>query len=157
MNISFYLKRPGAETSPIYVAVTHRGKAYRKATGLTARTSQWSRGRSTNKGIQFALRPIRLGLEYGLDETSDEKAILRALERVSEGRWNDVPQTSFYAAETAHTPTFYEHCKEWSERDSGAKRQKQLAYRKVLELMGKAWDWDSLGMPFYIQLLHRLQ
>ena len=42
MNIHFYLSDKGRETTSIVLVVSHRGKYYRKATGMTCKTAVWS-------------------------------------------------------------------------------------------------------------------
>lgn len=153
MNISFNLKDTKRESSPIRVIITHRGKVYRKAVGLTTRTKDWSQSkqRCLNPTIQQQLKAIRTGLEECLSELSPERAIETALNRIKDGQWIDLP---FGASNAPNRPSFWGYFHEWSERDTPAKRQRGLAYRRILEMMGSNEDWEQIDEPYYIRFIN---
>lgn len=57
MNINFNLARPAADISPVRLVITHRGKVYRKSTGLSVRTARWNARRqmSGDLSLKFSL------------------------------------------------------------------------------------------------------
>lgn len=153
MNIHFNLLYPSRAESPIRVSITHNGMQYRKAVGITTATKFWKKEKTGNPTKDAALRVIRTGLEECLDEFSDEKAILRALERVEGGKWSDVPSRPLKGPKR---PSFWAYFEEWASRDNPAKRQRMLAYRLIGELMGMEDDWEDIDTAFHTRLLQKM-
>lgn len=153
MNISFNLKEPGAESSPVRLIVTHMGKVYRRAIGLTVRTSQWTGGRrgqwSTNAAANARMREIRIALETRLDVDSTGDEIREAMDAaLSSG------EGAVAAAEGR--PSFWEYFREWSDRDTPAQRQRRNAYKLIGDLMGRTADWEQVDSSFYFRLVRRM-
>lgn len=153
MNIHFNLTDKGGDVSPIRVCVTHNGKQYRKSIGLSTRTRFWKKEKTGDPTKDAALRAIRTGLESCLDDFSDEKAILRALERVEGGRWSDVPLPTLKAPKR---PSFWAYFKEWGERANAANKQRRLACNVVARLMGTEADWEDIDSAYYTLLIQRM-
>lgn len=153
MTIHFSLTTPKAKESPVRVSVTHYGKQYRKNIGLTVPARFWANERTGNPRIDASLRLIRIGLEGELDEFSDEKAILRALERVEGGKWSDVPLRVLNAPKR---PSFWDYFKEWADRANAANRQRRLAYNLIAELMGTDAGWEDIDTAYYTRLVRKM-
>ena len=153
MNIYYNLVFPKKEESPIRVIITHRGKLYRKSVGLMADTKMWNGRKTGNITKDNALRLIRIGLESQLDEMSTEKDISKALERVYNGRWNDVP---LELPEVKKTPSFWEYFASWAEKDSPAKRQRKNTMTLIQRLMGDEHDWEQIDSAFCFTLLQKM-
>ena len=153
MNIYFNLVNPDKETSPVRIIITHRGKVYRKSVGLSVKTKTWKNGKTSNATIHEALRLIRIGLESELNGTSNEKAILGALERVKDGRWSEIPQ---HVYNRLKRPSFWPYFKEWADRANAANRQRRLAYNLIAELMGTDADWEDIDSAYYTTLIQRM-
>ena len=145
MNIHFNLVYPSREESPIRVSVTNGGKQYRKSIGITTPTKFWKKEKTGNPKKDAAIRIIRTGLEECLDGFPDENAILRALDRIEDGKWKDLPSTTI---KTSKRPSFWAYFKEWSERDNPAKRQRVLSYNLIGELMGMSDDWEGVDSAY---------
>lgn len=148
MNITFHLRGP--LPSSVAVAVTHGGKRYRKSVGISVSTWREKAQRSGNVKIDEELKKIRIGLESCLNDFSSEEDIKRALSRVYDGKWHDIPATSF---KHPKTPSFASFFKEWSERESGAVRQNKTAYNVVTEIVGKGTRWEDFDDAFLVRLL----
>ena len=87
MKITFNLKNPKAEVSAIRLIITHKGKVYRKYTGISTKTRQWHKTKRdgqfpTDESTANKLKAIRLNLENALNEYSTEAEIVTAIDRV---------------------------------------------------------------------------
>lgn len=153
MNIHFNLASPSREESPIRVSVTQGGKQYRKSVGITAKTKMWRNEKTGNPKKDAALRLIRIGLEECLDDTSDKKQVLRALERIEDGKWRENPSN---LVKPSKRPSFWVYFKEWGERENPAKRQRVLAYNLIGELMGMDDDWEDVDSAYYTKLIQKM-
>ena len=153
MEIHFNLTSPKQENSPVRVIVSQHGKQYRKSVGITVKTSTWKNEKTNNAKINEALRLIKTGLESALDFNSDEKAILRVIERVQRGKWNEDTTLPLKAPKR---PSFWAYFKEWSERDNPAIRQRRLAYNLISDLMGTEDDWEDIDSAFHERLLRKM-
>lgn len=145
MNITFYPKGRGG-TQPLIVTITHNGKRYRKAVGITVASWSTDKQRCGHIPTDKNIRLIRVGLESMLDEFSTEADIRDALEHIKDGKWIDTLSAK------VDGPSFQEFFKEWSERDAGAHRQNTLTYRTVTSIMGDGYDWDGLDSAYYAKL-----
>lgn len=154
MNITFNLKNPGAESSPVRLVVTHMGKVYRRGVGITLKTSQWTGGRrgqwTTNREAAARLKDIRLLLETRLDAYSTEEEIREAMDAaLAEGK------EDAEGGENAR-PTFWEYFDEWSNRDCPAKRQRRNTCSLIGSLMGRGADWEDVDTAYYFNLVRKM-
>lgn len=138
MKISFNLMRPGAEISGVRVIVTHKGKTYRQAVGISVDAKKWSQSRqkSGNTTKDDALKFIRIGLEYALNDFCGENEIKEALSHVYEGKWHEKGRIEHKTG----IPTLKEYMEEWANRDSGAARQKLLTFRTIFRYGNPDWE-----------------
>lgn len=148
LGISFNLVNPNKGTSSVRVVITNRGRAYRKSIGMSVNTASWNGNKCDDKRKNDRLRQIRTALEYELNDTSTERQIKSALAHIYNGRWNDETLDE----EAPIRPTFTEYFKEWSERPSGAIRQKKNTYNNVLRLMGEC-DWEDIDERWYTKFV----
>ena len=153
MNIYYNLVFPHREESPIRVIIRHRGKLYRKSTGLSTPTKAWNGKKTGNATKDNALRLIRIGLESMLSEVSTEKDISEALERVYNGRWNDEPLA---LPKVSKTPSFWEYWASWAEKTNPAKRQRKNSMTLIQRLMGTEHNWDDIDSAFCFRLLEKM-
>lgn len=159
MKISFNLKNPKAEVSAIRLIVTHKGKVYRKYTGISAKTKQWRRTKRdgqfpTDDATSDKLKAIRLNLERQLNEYSTEAEILTAIDRVL------LQDSTYYTPmrdDNGGKPTFWAYFKTWSDREMPSKATHQNAYRLIGELMGTESNWNEVNMAYYYRLYDLLQ
>ena len=84
MNINFNLARPAADISPVRLVITHRGKVYRKSTGLSVRTARWNARRQMSGDLTAdrRLNEIRAGFEERLDALSTDSDVRAAIAEV---------------------------------------------------------------------------
>lgn len=148
LGISFNLVNPNKETTSVRVIVTNRGRVYRKSIGMSVSSASWSNEKCDNKKKNDNLRQIRTALEYELSNISNERQIKSALSHIYNGMWNDTPLD-----EDAPTRvSFYDYFKEWSERPSGAQRQKKSTFRNVFRIMGMC-DWEDINESWYTRFI----
>lgn len=150
MNIKFSLV--SQDRQDLRIVITHCGKVYRKSIGIS--TEKWNQKtqKSGNIETDTALKKIRIGLESTLDEFSTKEDIDRALNRIKGGKWID----SNMLAIESNIPSFKDFFHEWSERESGAKRQNKLTYNIVNRLIGVDFSWGELDSAFYVRLIKKM-
>lgn len=150
LGIRFNLANPRKKTTSIKVIITNRGKVYRKSIGLSVPTSTWRNGKTSIQKVNESLNKIATGLHYALNEQSNPYEIEDALSHIYNGRWNDKSLD-----DVRHTPqpvTFYDYFKEWSERPSGAQRQKISTFKNVFRIMGMC-DWEDIDERWYTRFV----
>ena len=146
MKITFYPKNKGG--GPLIVTITHNGKRYRKALGISVNSWNAEKQRCGHIPTDNNIRLIRVGLESLLDDFSTEDNINSALKHIDNGKWQDDEKPTVKGGQ----PSFSEFFKEWSERDVGAKWQNTLTYRTVTAIMGDGYKWDELDSAYYALL-----
>lgn len=156
MNISFNLKDQKAEVSAVRLIITHKGKVYRKYTGISVKTKQWRKNKSgqwpTNPDDSDKLKRIKLGLEERLNEYSTESEILLAIDEVLSQK--SKYYTPIQAVEKR--PTFWGYFDDWSQKEVPAKRQRRNAYTLIGNLMGKSADWEEVNEAYYFRLVQKM-
>lgn len=55
--------------------------------------------------------------------------------------------------EKTSRPLFWDYFKEWSEREMPSRRYRQLAYRRISEMMGTKEDWDGINGDWYFRFI----
>lgn len=146
MNIHFNLKSKSATKTAIRVVITHKGKVYRRNTGITTTPSAWAREKTGNAKKDRELKRIMLGLLEQLDERSDEGAIITALDEVVSGIKKSTD-------EETDTPSFWKFFKERSERPLSSYRQNMNAYYVIKKYMGENSNWDDINSAFFLKLV----
>lgn len=154
MNIHFFLADKSRQKTSINLIISHRGKYYKKATGLVCLTEQWStaKGKCLNATINKRLQMIQSSLLSDLDEFSTPKDIKQAIVRALGGK----PKEDAPKVVAPQTKTFMDYFKEWSERESTSIRQHKLAYHNVLDLMGDA-SWDEVNESYHYRLIRKME
>ena len=157
MKISFNLKNPEAETSAVRLIITHRGKVYRKYTGISVKTKQWKRGKNgqwpTAPADSAKLKAIKLDLEDRLNEYSSESEILLAIDEVLSGKSAEYTPINSTAT---RRPTFWEYFREWGERESPVKQQRKSNCKTIAELMGATADWEDIDAAYQFRLIKKM-
>lgn len=149
MNINFNLATPQNKKSSIRLIVTHRGKVFRKGTGVSCLVKDWStaKQKTGNVNLDRRLRDIRLYLEGHLDEMStrdDVQAVIRLAvmtedERAKEGRSEDVEIPTF-------TETYRDYCDTIGNRSY--KYMSGLVLSVLGEMLGRDADWSDITADF---------
>ncbi len=158
MKISFNLKDRSAEVSAVRLIITHKGKVYRKYTGISVKTKQWRQtkrdGQSpTNPKDAERLKGIRLALEERLDEYSREGDILLAIDEVLSDK------SAYYTPVSAagkSRPSFWEYFREWGGKDCPSRRQRMSSFRQIAGMMGMSEDWEGVDEAYYVRLVQRM-
>lgn len=145
MNISFNLKNPSAKVSPIRLIVTHRGKVYRSAVGVSVETSQWSKTKqkTNNVDINRRLSEIRVALESNLNEFSKQEEIADAIELALTG------QT---VGKRKKSTTFIEFAYEFIKENKSQEAIKRCGLKHILSVYGDKTTWDKIDMDLYYKL-----
>lgn len=158
MKICFNLKNQSAEVSAVRLIITHKGKVYRKYTGISVKTKQWKKTKRdgqwpTNPKDSEKLKEIKSALELRLDEYSREPEILLAVDEVLSGK------SAYYTptdASVKSRPSFWEYFKEWGGREGPSKRQRQCTCRQIADMMGTSSDWEEVNEAYYFRLLQKM-
>ena len=148
LGISFNLVNPHKATTSVRVLISNRGRVYRKSIGMSVESSSWINGRCYDRNKNDRLKKIRTALEYELNDNSTEQQIKSALAHIYNGRWNDTPLDDDYKDGVS----FYDYFKEWSERPSGAIRQKKNTFKNVFRIMGMC-NWCDINERWYTRFI----
>lgn len=157
MKVSFNLKDPKAETSAVRLIITHKGKVYRKYTGISVKTRQWRKSKRdgqwpTNPIDSDKLKQIKLSLEERLNEYSTKSEILLAIDEVL------LRKSMYYTPINAamRRPSFWEYFDEWSQRNVSGKRQRRNIYNRIRTMMGGSANWESVNDAYYFRLVQQM-
>lgn len=141
----------------IRIVASHKGKQYKKATGLTIDPALWNRdaksltAKCRDKRVWSKLRLVHLRAEEKQDEARTEDDVLRILDYAITG---EMPVSR---SDTPRPLSFWEYFDEWAGRDSTQKRQKRLCYNNIAKFMGKDFDWDDVDSAFHFRLVQKMQ
>jgi len=142
----------------VRLIITHKGKVYRKYTGISVKTKQWKKTKRdgqwpTNPKDSEKLKEIKSALELRLDEYSREPEILLAVDEVLSGKI-----TSYHPVEgeAKKRPAFWEYFREWGDKEGPSKRQRQCTCRQIADMMGTSSDWEEVNEAYYFQLLQKM-
>ena len=158
MKVSFNLKNPKAEVSAVRLIVTHKGKVYRKYTGISVKTKQWKQTKKgqfpTDDATADKLKAIRLNLEQQLNEYSTEAEIITAIDRAL------IQDSTYYTPISSNNggkPTFWQFFKTWTEVEIASKPTRVTAYNLISSLMGTTANWNEINVAYYNLLVDRMQ
>ena len=160
MTHSFYLNH-----GSIMLIVAHRGKSYRKATGLTIDPKLWNQraksvgAKCQDRSVWADLRPIHLRMEEkeGEDGPFTDERIREAIDYALNGEKPAKSHEKGQEKEKEGAPTFYEYFEEWAERDTPQQRQRKNSLKLIRESMGRRYDWDDIDTAFYFRLVQKLK
>lgn len=147
MNINFNLARPAADISPVRLVITHRGKVYRKSTGLSVRTARWNARRQMSGDLTAdrRLNEIRAGFEERLDALSTDSDVRAAIAEVLGG------------PEEADAPGMWDWLDRWARTPCASMRYRRLAVEKARSLMERdGGRWEDVDGPWAWRLSRRL-
>ena len=157
MKISFNLKDQKAEVSAVRLIITHKGKVYRKYTGISVKTRQWRKSKRdgqwpTNPDDSDKLKRIKLALEERLNEYSTDSEIELAIDDVL------AEKSTYYTPikATEKRPRFWGYFDDWSQKEVPAKRQRRNAYTLIGDVMGRGTDWEGVNEAYYFRLVQIL-
>ncbi len=157
MKINFNLKDQNAEVSAVRLIITHKGKVYRKNTGISVKTRQWRKTKRdgqwpTNPADSARIKAIKLALEERLNEYSTETEILTAISHALAGGADRYPIGDI----ATRKPTFWQYFEEWSGREGPSRRQRQSTRRQIAEMMGTSAGWEDVDEAYYFRLVQKM-
>ncbi len=139
----------------IRISATHKGKQYRKATGLTTDPSLWDsraksiRAKCKDRRVLKDLMTINSRLVEKELSVRTEADVLMALNYAITGKEEE--------CDVRDAPTFWVFFDEWGGRPSPAQRQRALAVRVVARLMGRKENWDDIDSAYWFRLQRKLE
>lgn len=158
MNISFNLKDYTSERSAVRLVITHKGRVFRKYTGVSVETAKWrrpKRGRQwpTDPADAAKLKTILLGLEERLNEYSTTEDITKAVDDVLSANLDNYTAIQEKAP---GTPSFWDYFRSWATRPHPAQRGDMNIMRRVSEFMGMQDDWGDIDSAWYFRLMKKM-
>ena len=138
----------------IRLVVSHEGKVYRKATGLTTKLWDNSAKKLMTKCKDVKVRERLAEINNRLNEREGEVRREADVPRVME--WAITGDESALRHKAANRPSFWEYFREWGERPSPVQRQRRLYPNIVSRLMGEAEDWEDIDSAYYFLLCRKM-
>lgn len=138
----------------IRLIVSHKGKVYRKATGLT--TKLWDNSakklmtKCKDADVRSKLSAIDIRLKQKEGEVRRESDVPKIME------WALTGDEMILSGASVSRPTFWEYFKAWGERPSPIQRQRRLCPNIVSRLMGETDDWEDIDRSYYFRLCKRM-
>lgn len=145
-------------STSIRIVASHKGKQYKRATGLTIDPALWNREAKTlpakcrDRRVWERLRLVHIRASEKECTAETEADVLRVMEYAVTGTMP--PQD---ATATEKRLTFWEYFREWSERDCTQVRQRKLCYNNIAKFMGTGFDWDDVDSAFHFRLVQKMQ
>ena len=136
----------------IRLVVSHQGKVYRKATGLTTKLWDSSAKKLASKCKDVEVREKLMQIEKRLlDREGDAKTESDAKRIMA---WA-ITGEEFPVRKGV--PSFWEYFREWGERPSPVQRQRRLYPNIVSRLMGESENWDAIDSAYYYRLCRKME
>lgn len=151
MNISFNLFTPKAEVSAVRVIITHKGKVYRKAVGLSVPTGKWKNGKCTLSDYNEKLKSVRIKLESALNDFSTDGQIRSALSCDLLGG-----EIVTDAVVPDKAPSFWGFYEQWMASGHGAERQKKYTKDLIQSFFGSEMDWKDFTLAWYYKFVDKM-
>ena len=145
----------------IRLVVSHKGKVYRKATGLTIDPRNWD---SSAKSLRAKCKDVKVYEKLRLmhlraqekeagEGVSPEELINYAICGESAAESPENAQEK----EKGEGVSFYDYFREWANRDTPQKRQRRNTLKLIRECMGEGHDWADIDTAFYFRLVQKLK
>lgn len=147
MNITFNLKDKSKKETAIRVVITHKGKVYRKNTGVTTSPNAWARHKTGNTKKDAELKRILLQLTERLDEMSTDDTIKRVLEEVVTNRKN---------AKADNPDSFWNTFKKRCGKGTQTEIKNEGIYNSLIRMMGRDDSWEDITMKWYYTLIDKM-
>ena len=142
----------------IRLVASHKGKQYKKYTGLTIDPALWNKEakslpakcRDRRVWEKLRLMHLRCSEKEGWVETEDDAI------RVMEYAITGVMPEKKAPATAVKKLTFWEYFGEWAARP-GQERQRRLCYNNIAKFMGTDFGWDDVDSAFHFRLVQKMQ
>lgn len=142
----------------IRLVASHKGKQYKRATGITIDPSLWNNGAKSlaakcrDRRAWDRLRLVHLRAESEQDGAVTEQDVLRIMEYAITGVMPERQDSG-----RPKRPSFWEYFDEWAGRDCSQVRQKRLCFRNIARFMGRDFDWEDIDTAFHFRLVQRMR
>lgn len=152
MTYSFYLKEPKKKTAtPILLIVSHGNRKYKKSIGISVLPEQFKKQRTKDESVNAKLRTIENGMNERLNQFSKESDILSAMEEVIALSSGKAPKRK---PGNGRIP-LWDYFEEWSKREPSRQKDRNLAYRRIVSLMGRDTDWEDIDGDWYFRFTQK--
>lgn len=150
MTINFNLFTPDKKQSAIRLVIYHKGKTYRKSTGVSCQTSDWSakKQKCSNIKVEEQLKAIRLKVEEHLNETSSTDEIARVMDWAIAGDDRTLAEPG--------KMLFTDYLREWSKHNGKEIYIKAWVYKTFVSYFGDKVTWDEIDSVFMYKLEQKL-
>lgn len=131
--------------TPLRLVINHKGKQYRKMIGISVLPCEFRKQRTKDETVNRKLKIIETTLDERLDQFSTPGQIADAIEAamaLKDGK--PAEERKEHAVTPAPRPSFWEHFRSWADRDTASRKDRDLAYRRVSDIMGTAEDWEQI-------------
>ena len=126
--------------TPLRLVINHKGKQYRKMVGVSVLPCDFKKQRCKDEAVNSRLQAIEIRLKERLNQFSTPDQVQAAINYAITGEEPKVKKEG-----VSSRPTFWDYFREWSERDSKSKKDRDLAYRRISEIMGTEDDWEDIS------------
>lgn len=156
MTINFNLFTPSKKKSAIRVVINHKGETYRRSTGISCNTAEWSakKQRCINTIKAEKLKTLRLNLEENLNDFSSSEDINSVLDWALSGSSDRYEN---YYTSSKNCPSFWSWYEIVKERNCRTINTRRCLFNKVKELMGTDDNWDDIDSAWYVRLLKAME
>ena len=148
MTHSFQVRTsPGSSTASVRLVVSHKGKKYRRALGVSVNIRNYNpdakkiQKRFLDAAAAKAISRIESRLLEGESPVMTEAQVLSA---IAYALGDDAPLPS-------SRPRFWDYFREFADRDMPSRRFRQLAYRRISAVMGARDDWEDIDGDWYFR------
>lgn len=163
MTYSFTLfdKQDGVAPSkqkptPLRLIINHKGKQYRKMIGISVRPCDFKKQRTKDESVNRKLKLIEATLDERLDQFSTPEQVADAIDAALAAKDGlPEPEKKLNKGTPAPRPSFWEHFRAWADRDTASRKDRDLAYRRVSEIMGTAEDWEQINESWCFRFVQK--
>lgn len=149
MKHTFNLVYPNRDTSPVRLVVSHDGEKFRRSVGVTVETRFWN---------QKARTPDKMCKDKRAWDTIGPIHAKLVEKELSARKRSDVLSAISYALGGDVRPSsvrLWDYFKEWSDRDTPSRRFRQLAYKRIADMMGTKDDWGDIDGDWYFRFTRK--
>lgn len=148
MTYKFYLREPKRTKGKtrIMLVIFHANRTFQRSLGLAVEPKDFKKQRTKDEEINAKLRSIETSLLGLLTQFSTEKDITNALDHaVAIAKGKSYVEESYDASR----PFLWDYFEEWSLRGSERAKDRNLAYRRIVDMMGRYTDWEDIDGAWY--------
>lgn len=142
--------------TPLRLVINHKGKQYRKMIGISVRPCDFKKQRAKDESVNVKLKRIEAVLNEQLDQFSTPEQIESAIDAALAAKDGQAaPVKKAKKSTPSPRPSFWEHFRSWADRDSASKKDRDLAYRRVSDIMGTGGDWEQINESWCFRFVQK--